>query len=196
MNLERVPLIVTDGFEFYKRVVRRIFGPACLCCQVIKTRGNDHIIKVERRMLIGDTWRFEETLHDSEDFSKLNTSFVERLNLTIRQGSAYLFRRTICHARWKERLEDHLELLRCYYNFVRPHRALKFGCEVRSPAMQVGLTTRRLTLREIFPPAMLLWLSENVKSGQSLVLLVVDETRMPMAVYQQLMTEAPMNHQQ
>jgi hypothetical protein len=29
--------------------------------------------------------------------------------------------------------------------------------------MQAGLTTRRLTLREIFPPAMLLGLSEKVK---------------------------------
>ena len=93
MNLERVPLIATDGFEFHKRVVRRIFGPACLYGQVIKTRRNDRIIKVERRTLIGDTWRFEETLHNSEDASKLNISFVERLNLTIRQGSAYLFRR-------------------------------------------------------------------------------------------------------
>jgi IS1 family transposase len=55
---------------------------------VIKTRRNDRIVKVERRMLIGDAWRFEETLRDSEDSSKLNTSFVERLNLTIRQGSA------------------------------------------------------------------------------------------------------------
>jgi IS1 family transposase len=26
MNLEPIPMIVTDGFEFYKRVVRRIFG--------------------------------------------------------------------------------------------------------------------------------------------------------------------------
>jgi hypothetical protein len=77
-------------------------------------------------MLIGDAWGFEETLPDSEDSSKLNPSFVERLNLTIPQGSAYLFRRTICHARWKERLED-LELLRCHYNFVRPRRPLKFG---------------------------------------------------------------------
>ena len=41
-------------------------------------------------------------------------------------------------------------MLRCYYNFVRPHRALKFGRETRTPAMQAGLTTRRLTLREIF----------------------------------------------
>ena len=132
-------------------------------------------------MLIGDAWRFEETLRDSEDSSKLNTSFVERLNLTIRQGSAYLFRRTICYARWKQRLQEHLELLRCYYNFVRPHRALKFGGEVRTPAMQAGLTTRRLTLREIFPPAMVLWLSEKVKFGQSTVLVIVDGTRMPLA---------------
>ena len=74
-----------------------------------------------------------------EDSSTLNTSFIERLNLTIRQGSAYLRRRSPCHARAKETLEDHLELLRCYYNFVRPHRALKFGRETRTPAMQAGL---------------------------------------------------------
>jgi hypothetical protein len=162
MNLERVPLIATDGFEFYKRVVCRILGPAFLYGQIIKTRRNDRIIKVERRTLIGDTWEFEETLRDSEDSSKLNTSFVERLNLTIRQGTAYLFRRTIYQARRKEHLEDHLELLGCYYNFVRPHRALKFGSEMRTPAMQAGLITRPLTFREIFPSAMVGWISEKV----------------------------------
>ena len=167
MNLERAALIATDGFGFYKRVARRIFGPTCLYGQVIKTRRNDRIIKVERRTLIGDPWRFEETLRDSEDSSKLNTSFVERLNLTIRLGSAYLFRRTICHARWKERLEDHLELLRCYYNFVRPHRPLKLVDEIRTPAMQAGLTMRPLMLSEIFPAATFLWVSEKVRSGQA-----------------------------
>jgi hypothetical protein len=80
--------------------------------------------------------RLQQALRDSEDSVKLNTSFVERLNLTIRQGSAYLGRRTICQARWKQCLDDHLELLRCHYNFVRPHRALKFGREVRTPARQ------------------------------------------------------------
>ncbi len=100
--------------------------------------------------MIGAAWRLEQALCDSEDSSKLNTSFIERLNLTIRQGSAYLFRRTICHARWEERLEDHLELLRCYYNFVRPHRALKFGPEIRTPAMQAGLLSKRLSFRELF----------------------------------------------
>ena len=55
MNLERVPLIATDGFEFYAKVVRRVFGPACLYGQVIKTRSNDRIVKVERRAVIGAT---------------------------------------------------------------------------------------------------------------------------------------------
>jgi len=128
-KLQQAPLITTDGFDFYAKVIRRVLGPACLYGQVIKTRRNDRIIKVERRAVIGGAWRFEQALNASEDSSKLNPSFIERLNLTIRQGSSYLFRRTICHARWKERLEDHLELLRCYYNFIRPHRALKFGSE-------------------------------------------------------------------
>jgi IS1 family transposase len=149
-NLEHVPLIATDGFAFYVKVICRVFGPACLYDQVIKTRRNNRITKVERRAVIGAAWRFEKALNDSEDSSKLNTSFIERLNLTIRQGAAYLFRRTICHARWKERLEDHLELFRCYYNFIRPHRALKFGPEIRTPAMQAGLVSKRLSFREIF----------------------------------------------
>ena len=99
---------------------------------------------------MGASWRFEEELHNSEDSSTLNTSFIERMNLTIRQGSAYLFRRTLSHARSEDKLAAHLELLRCHYNFVRPHGALKFWREVRTPAMQAGLATRRFTFREVF----------------------------------------------
>ena len=136
--------------EAPQKVIRRFFGPACLYGQVLKTRRNDRIIKVERRALHGAAWRFEDALNNSEDSSTLNTSFIERLNLTIRQSSAYLSRRTLSHARSTERLDEHLELLRCYYNFVRPHGALKFGREIRTPAMQAGLTIRRLTFRDIF----------------------------------------------
>ena len=162
MNLEQIPLVVTDGFGFYEKVVRRLFGPACLYGRVIKTRRNDRIVKVERRAVLGDRWRLEQALQNSEDSVKLNTSFVERLNLTIRQGSAYLGRRTICQARQKQRLNDHLELLRCHYNFVRPHRALKFGREVRTPARQAGLTSRALTLREIFSSRLFFVASKDV----------------------------------
>jgi transposase-like protein/IS1 family transposase len=162
MTLKQIPLIVTDGFGFYEKVIGRVFGSVCLHGQVIKTRRNDRIVKVERRAVLGDKWRLEQALRDSEDSVKLNTSFVERLNLTIRQGSAYLGRRTICHARWKKQLEDHLELLRCHYNFVRPHRALKFGREVRTPARQAGLTSRALTLRKIFSSRLFFVRSKDV----------------------------------
>ena len=143
-------LIVTDGFKFYGTVIRRVFGPAALYAQVIKTRRHDRVVRVDRRAVIGAAWRFDEALTHSEDSSTVNTSFIERLNLTIRQRSAYLSRRTLSHARATDTLEAHLDLLRCYYNFVRPHGALKFGRETRTPAMQAGLATRRLTLRDIF----------------------------------------------
>ena len=149
MIVPSAPLIATVGFKFYERAVGRVFGPACVYGQVIKTWRNDRVIRVERKVVIG-AGRLRQALHDSEDSQTLNTSFVERLNLTIRQGSAYLGRRTLGQARWKQCLEDPLELLRCHYNFVRPHRALKFGRDVRTPAMQAGLTRRRLTFREIF----------------------------------------------
>ena len=150
MAFTTCPLIVTDGFEFYRTVIRRVFGPAALYAQVIKTRRHDRVVRVDRRAVIGAAWRVDHALTHSEDSSTVNTSFIERLNLTIRQGSAYLSRRTLSHARATETLDAHLELLRCYYNFVRPHRALKFGRETRTPAMRAGLATRRLTLRDIF----------------------------------------------
>ena len=106
---------------------------------------------------MGASWRFEEVLNNSEDSSTLNTSFIERMNLTIRQGSAYLSRRTLSHARSTQKLEENLELLRYHYNFVRRHGTLKFGRETRTPAMQAGLATRRLTFREVFaclPPSL------------------------------------------
>ena len=149
-RLVGIPLIATDGFEFYFAVIRRLMGPACVYGQVVKTRRNNRVVRVERRAKIGTTSRLEEALLESEDSENLNTSFVERLNLTIRQGSAYLRRRSPCYARCADRLRWHVELLRCHYNFVRPHSALKFGRETRTPAMQAGLVSKRLTLSDIF----------------------------------------------
>ncbi len=144
------PLIATDGFEYFFAVIGRLMGHACVYCQVIKMRRNNRVIRVERRLKIGTARRLRGALLESEDSETLNTSFVERLNLTIRQGSAYLRRWSPCHARCENQLRGHVELLRCHYNFVRPHRALKFGRETRTPAMQAGLVNNRLSFRNIF----------------------------------------------
>ena len=148
-----VPLIATDGFKYYSGVIMRLVGPACIYGQVIKTRRNNRVIRVERRLKIGTAGRLNKALLESEDSETLNTSFIERLNLTIRQGSAYLHRRSTAYARCEDRLREHVELLRCHYNFVRPHRALRFGRETRTPAMQAGLVSQPLTWRDIFTVA-------------------------------------------
>jgi hypothetical protein len=150
MRHRSVPLIVTDGFEYYAKVVRRLFGLSCLYGQVLKTRRNDRVIRIERRRVVGADWRFGKALTESEDSATLNTSFIERLNLTIRQGTSYLTRRSTCHARSQGALEDQIEILRFHYNISRPHRALKFGGETRTPAMQAGLTPRKLSFGDVF----------------------------------------------
>ena len=144
------PLIATDGFEYYVGAVGGRFGSACVYGQVLKTRRNNRVIRVERRVKIGTASRLKAALWESEDSATLNTSFVERLNLTIRQASAYLRRRSPCHARGADQLRRYVELVRCHYNFVRPHRALRFGRETRTPAMQAGLVSTRLAMSDIF----------------------------------------------
>ena len=66
VELEEIPLITTDGFEFYEKVVCQVFGPACVYGQVLKTRRNNRIVKVERRTVIGTEERLEERLQRSE----------------------------------------------------------------------------------------------------------------------------------
>jgi hypothetical protein len=149
-NPDDIPLITTDGFEFYERVgLAGLRASLCLwsgpqdATEQSHREGGTEDGDWDRRAIGGKTTAIRRLL-DAEHV------VYRTAESNYRQGSAYLCRRTICHARWKQRLEGHLELLRCYYNFVRPHRALKFGRELRTPAMQAGLTRRRLTLREIF----------------------------------------------
>ena len=107
------PLIATDGFEYDVGVSERLLGSACVSGHVLKTRRNDRVGRVERRRRIGTAGRLQAALWESEDSETLNTSFVERLTLTIRQGSAYVRRRSPGHARGADQLRGHVDLLRC-----------------------------------------------------------------------------------
>ena len=53
------PLIATDGFEYYGGVIERLFGSACVYGQVLKTRRNDRVVRVERRRRIGTAGRLK-----------------------------------------------------------------------------------------------------------------------------------------
>ena len=144
------PLIATEGFEYYVGVIERLLGSACVSGHVRKARRNDRVVRVERRRRIGTAGRLKAALWESEDSETLHTSFVERLNLTIRQGSAYVRRRSPCHARGADQLHGHVDLVRGAYNFIRPHRALTCGRETRTPAMQAGWVNAPMNWSDIF----------------------------------------------
>ena len=157
----------------YEWAAKRLLRGVCIYGQVIKKRRENRVVRVDRRLLLGTQAELEEALFYSEDSSTLNTSFIERHNLTIRQGCSYLGRRTPCHARRTEFLEGQVALLMAYYNFVRPHSALRFGKTVRTPAMQAGLVRRRLSFRDVFSSPAVLFLLVLVLSG----LLIARERR-------------------
>ena len=151
-------LITTDGFEPYAWAVKAMLSLICVYTQVIKTRRKDRVVRVERNLIVGTKPHLEKALFNSEDSSTINTSFIERHNLTIRQGCSYLGRRTACHARDREHLDGNLALLMCHYNFIRPHSALKFGKETRTPAMEAGIVSQRLSFRDVLTCRELLFL--------------------------------------
>jgi hypothetical protein len=149
-ELDNILFITTDGFCIYGRVLNRILGFACLYAQVIKKWKKNRVTKVDQVVVIGEPWQIKEALEHSEDSDVVNTSFIERLNLTLRQGSSYLSRKGGCQARKLECLDGHLALLQCHYNFIREHMSLKFGTECWTPAMVAGIAKRRLTFRKVF----------------------------------------------
>ncbi len=75
-------LFTTDGFEMYEWAAKRLLLGVCIYGQVIKKRRENRVVRVDRRLLLGTQGELEEALFHSEDSSTLNTSFVERHNLT------------------------------------------------------------------------------------------------------------------
>jgi len=151
-------LFTTDGFEPYAWAATSMLAFVCVYAQVIKKRRKNRVTQVTRKLILGTKEQLEDCLLNSEDSSTINTSFVERDNLTIRSGNSYLHRKTASHARDTDHLDDSLSLQMCHYNFIRPHSALKFGKEIRTPAMQAGIVSRKLTFRDIFTSREVLFL--------------------------------------
>ena len=95
---------------------------------------------------------------------RLNTAFIERLNLTLRQGVALLTRRTWGAAQQVSELTLSVAWWRAYYHFARYHEALRVECRVacprkgkqlacryrpQTPAMAAGLATHRWTVLDL-----------------------------------------------
>ncbi|HUV88101.1 MAG TPA: IS1 family transposase, partial [Anaerolineae bacterium] len=95
---------------------------------------------------------------------KINTSFVERINLTLRHLLSRLHRKTLCFSKQREYLVHHLHLALTYYYLARYHASLRVVLpeplptrgsgspkqwQPRTPAMAAGLTDHRWSVREL-----------------------------------------------
>ncbi len=82
----------------------------------------------------------------------VQTVYIERLNLTIRHLVAALRRRTWALAHTGQGLRWRVALAAGYYNFCRPHQALRVPLgdgrfHRRTPAMALGVTGHPWTVQ-------------------------------------------------
>jgi hypothetical protein len=142
-----------------RKATRRIDPDLCYG-QVRKRREGGRVVEIRRQILLGSRETIAKILQADGCGSKINTSYVERDNLTSRQTNGRLVRKTLPHSKKKTYLHRQLDLEVAVFNFVRPHTALRlkraepgsYGrqWEQRTPAMAAGLTDHIWSLEELF----------------------------------------------
>jgi IS1 family transposase len=178
-----VPLFLTDGLKDYGTALLTHFGfwmqperrqdkgpmpkprwmplPELLYAQVVKAYRRRRIVGVKHRVVFGSRLAIEQML--ARCGWTINTAFVERLNLDIRQCVAAIGRRVNTLCQGEAGLRDQLALFQVYHNFVRPHASLRQPLSVPevtngrgsaklwrpcTPALAAGLTDHVWSLRE------------------------------------------------
>jgi IS1 family transposase len=177
-----LPLFTSDGLNLYFYALTAHFGQwlslsrrgrnvrrwqvaaGLIYGQVKKSYRRRKLVRVTPVMRLGTLADLKAALQGLGFSGRLNTAFIERVNLTVRHGVAALARRTWATAQQSSCLFAHLEWWRAYYHFVRPHEALRVALmqprerggkrlaqryRQRTPAMAAGRTNRRWTACEV-----------------------------------------------
>ena len=131
--------LTSDGLRVYEGAVEDAFGADVDYAQLIKVFGNPR--ETAARYSPGECkGTFTRTVQGEPDPDHINTSYVERHNLTMRMSMRRFTRLTNA---FSEKLRNHAAALALYfvhYNFCRLHKTLRM-----SPAMAAGVTD---TLRD------------------------------------------------
>ena len=179
-----VPLFLTDGLKDYATALLTHCGqwmhperrqdkgprpkprwmplPELLYAQVVKSYRRRRIVGVTHRGVFGTQLAIEQVLATCG--WTINTAFVERLNLDIRQCVAAIGRRVNTLCQGEAGLQDQLTLFQVYHNFVLPHASLRQRLPLPeatsghgsakvwrpcTPAMAAGLTDHVWSLQEV-----------------------------------------------
>jgi IS1 family transposase len=176
------PLFLTDGFGEYLKALVTHYGqwiqperrqskgpwpkprwmplPQLLYAQVVKSYRRRRVVGVKHRVVFGATATIESILEKRG--WKINTAFIERLNLDFRQHVAAIGRRVNTLCKHEAGLRQQLALFHAYHNFALPHASLRLPLpepidgtgavkqwQPRTPAMAAGLTDRVWSLRDM-----------------------------------------------
>src|SRR5262249_4511358 len=179
-----VPVFLTDGLKDYGTALLTHFGqwmhparrqergpmpkprwiprPALRSAQVLKSYRRRRLVGVTHRVVFGTRLAIEQVL--ARWGWTINTAFVERLNLDIRQRVRAIGRRVNTLCQGEAGLRDQLVLFQVYHNFVVPHASLRQALDEPiptprmgsarlwrpcTPAMAAGLTDHVWSLKEV-----------------------------------------------
>jgi IS1 family transposase len=138
--------------------MRRVARPDLLYAQVVKQRQHGQVVAVSSKVVFGDEATVTERLAASCVSNTINTSFVERDNLTLRQHTRRLTRDTNGFSKDSGWLETHLWLVMAYYHLVLPHASLATAAVVPEPTRGSGSARRWLPVT----PAMAAGITDHV----------------------------------
>jgi hypothetical protein len=179
-----VPLCLTDGFkedatallthdgQWVQPERRQATGPAPKprwmplpgrrYAQVIKTVRRRRLVRVRHRVVFGTLEAVYQGL--AACGWQINTAFIERLNLSIRQHVAAVGWRVTTLCKGEDGLRQQLALYQVYDNCCLPHTSVRQPLpqpvptngtgsakrwQTQTPAMAAGLTDHVWTLREV-----------------------------------------------
>jgi hypothetical protein len=121
---------------------RRVVPDTLRYAQVVKQRENGRVVEVGYRIVYGQAQEIEQYLKRSPVSQTINTSFVERDNLTLRQSNRRLTRKTNGFSKEISGLEKQLWLSLAYYHFVLPHHSLRTPLAEPIPTRGTGSEKR------------------------------------------------------
>ena len=127
-----------DGID-YARLLK-VYGTGTLVDEVARRYSPPEVIGTTKQRILGEP-----------DPAHISTSYVERVNLTMRMQNRRFTRLTNAHSK---KLENHklaIALHFFYYNFCRPNMTLTKanGGIKKTPAMAAGVTDRVWGLEEL-----------------------------------------------
>jgi IS1 family transposase len=164
-----VPAFTSDGLRQYFYGLTAHFGewvdeegrrkpvwrmlPELLYGQFRKLKRGYKLKHVYTTMLCGERLVMEAVLLALDLSGKIQTAFVERLNVTIRHLVAALRRKTWALAYTERSLRRRVALAAVYYNYCRTHHSLRVEMgegryRGRTPAMALGVTGHQWSVLE------------------------------------------------